>query len=54
VSVYLLLSIGLATRMPTTVFLPDNAYFGEVVSCTRQRQPFTVQLILIQHRDNDA
>ena len=34
-----------------TVFLPENAYIGEVVSCVAQNGQFTVELMLIQQRD---
>ena len=34
-----------------TVFLPENAYIGEVVSCVAQDGQFTVELMLIQQRD---
>ena len=33
-----------------TVFLPDNAYIGEVVSCVAQEEQFAVDLLLIQER----
>jgi hypothetical protein len=36
---------------PVTVFLPANAYVGEVVNCVPQGRQYTVDLILIQHRD---
>jgi hypothetical protein len=34
-----------------TVFLPENAYIGEVVSCVARDEQFTVELVLIQQRD---
>ena len=34
-----------------TVFLPEHAYIGEVVSCVAQGNQFTVELLLIQYRD---
>jgi hypothetical protein len=36
-----------------TVFLPENAYVGEVVSCVAQGEQFTVELVLIQCQDSD-
>jgi hypothetical protein len=45
---------ALERECPVTVFLPANAYVGEVVSCTPEGQQFTVELILIQHRDDSA
>jgi hypothetical protein len=34
-----------------TVFLPENAYIGEVVSCVAQNEQFAIELMLIQQRD---
>ena len=39
---------------PVTVFLPANAYVGEVVSCAPQGEQFAVELVLIQYRDDGA
>lgn len=41
----------LQSDRPVTVFLPENAYVGEVLSCVPQGQQFAVDLILIQHRE---
>lgn len=42
---------ALERECPVTVFLPANAYVGEVVNCVPEGRQFTVELILIQHRD---
>ena len=33
-----------------TVFLPANAYLGEVVNCVPQDGQFSIELVLIQQR----
>jgi hypothetical protein len=33
-----------------TVFLPENAYVAEVMTCTAQGEHFTVELELIQYK----
>ncbi len=43
---------ALECERAVTVFLPANAYVGEVVNCTPQGQQFRIELILIQHRDD--
>jgi len=35
-----------------TVFLPENAYVAEVVSCVKEGRQFAVDVILIQFRDD--
>ncbi len=47
-----LVDISLERECEVTVFLPENAYVGEVVSCVPQGKQFTVELVLIQFRDN--
>jgi hypothetical protein len=37
---------------PVTVFLPENAYVGEVMKCVPRGKQFTVELTLIQYRDD--
>ena len=49
-----LVDIALERERAVTVFLPENAYIGEVVSCVAQEKQFAVELILIQYRDNGA
>jgi hypothetical protein len=49
-----LVDIALEQERAVTVFLPENAYIGEVVSCVAQEKQFTVELILIQYRDSGA
>jgi hypothetical protein len=45
---------ALERERPVTVFLPANAYVGEVVSCTPQGQQYSVEMVLIQHREEGA
>jgi hypothetical protein len=45
---------ALGRELPVTVFLPENAYVGEVTSCVPKGDQFAIELILIQRRDNDA
>jgi len=47
-----LVDIALERERAVTVFLPENAYVGEVVSCVAQGEQFTVELVLIQYRDD--
>src|ERR1700693_738348 len=47
-----LVDIALKRERAVTVFLPKNTYVGEVVSCVAQGKQFTVELVLIQYRDN--
>ena len=47
-----LVDIPLERERAVTVFLPENAYVGEVVSCVALGVQFTVELVLIQYRDN--
>jgi hypothetical protein len=47
-----LVDTALDRERPVTVFLPENAYIGEVVSCRAQGEQFTVELVLIQYRDD--
>ena len=49
-----LVDVALEQERAVTVFLPENAYIGEVVSCVAQGRQFTVELMLIQYRDNEA
>jgi hypothetical protein len=49
-----LVDVALEQERAVTVFLPEHAYIGEVVSCVAQEKKFTVKLILIQYRDNGA
>ena len=42
---------ALERERPVTVFLPANAYLGEIVSCVPEGTQFSVELVLIQHRD---
>jgi hypothetical protein len=45
---------ALERERAVTIFLPENAYVGEVVSCVPQGKQFMVELLLIQYRDNRA
>ena len=47
-----LVDIALERQRAVTVFLPENAYIGEVVSCVEQSGQFTVELLLIQYQVN--
>ena len=47
-----IVDIALERERAVTVFLPENAYVGEVVSCVPQGEQFAVELVLIQHRDD--
>ena len=49
-----LVDIAMERERAVTVFLPENAYVGEVVSCAAQGKQFAVELVLIQYRDNQA
>jgi hypothetical protein len=51
--VSVLVDFPLERERAVTVFLPENAYVGEVVSCVAQGNQFTVELVLIQCRDSD-
>jgi hypothetical protein len=44
--------VALERERAVTVFLPENAYLGEVVSCVPQGKRYTVELMLIQYREN--
>ncbi len=46
-----LVDVALERERAVTVFLPENAYIGEVLSCVAQGRQFTVELMLIQYRD---
>jgi hypothetical protein len=41
--------MALERERPVRVFLPENAYIGEVVSCVALEKQFTVELTLIQY-----
>jgi hypothetical protein len=43
-----LVDSALERERAVTVFLPENAYIGEVMSCIAQKEQFTVELLLIQ------
>src|SRR5579863_9559434 len=43
--------LALERESEVTVFLPENAYIGEVLSCAAHGQFYTVELLLIQYRD---
>ena len=45
---------ALESELAVTVFLPANAYVGEVMSCVPKGEHFTVELTLIQLRDDGA
>jgi hypothetical protein len=47
-----LVDIPVEREREVTVFLPENAYIGEIVSCVAKGKQFTVELVLIQYRDN--
>ncbi len=47
-----LVDIALERERAVTVFLPENAYVGEVVSCVGQGKQFTVEILLIQYQNN--
>jgi hypothetical protein len=41
---------ALDLERPVTVFLPANAYLGEVVNCVPEGGQFSIELVLIQQR----
>ena len=43
---------ALERERAVTVFLPANAYVGEVVSCVPDGEKFAVELVLIQYHDD--
>jgi hypothetical protein len=47
-----LVDVALERERAVTVFLPENAYFAEVTNCVAHGEQFTVELVLIQYRDN--
>ena len=47
-----LVDIALERERAVTVFLPENAYVGEVVSCVGQGKQFMVEILLIQYQNN--
>jgi hypothetical protein len=47
-----IVDVALAKERPVAIFLPSNAYIGEVVSCVAQGEQFVVELMLIQHRSD--
>ncbi len=49
-----LVDTPLQLERAVTVFLPENAYVGEVVGCTPSDGQFTVDLLLIQERVKNA
>ncbi len=48
-----LVDTALERERAVTVFLPENAYVGEVVSCVSQGEQFTVELVLIQYQAHE-
>src|SRR5262245_59086375 len=49
-----LVDVALERERAVTVFLPADAYVGEVTSCESHGDRFTVELVLIQQRDRDT
>ena len=47
-----LVDMALERERAVTIFLPENAYLGEVVSCVAQGKQFAVELLLIQYQNN--
>ncbi len=47
-----LVDMALERERAVTIFLPENAYLGEVVSCVAQGRQFAVELLLIQYQNN--
>jgi len=47
-----LVDIRIERDREVTVFLPENAYLGEITNCAAQGKQFTIELVLIQYRDN--
>jgi len=45
-----LVDIALERECAVTIFLPENAYLGEVVSCVVQGKQFAVEILLIQYQ----
>ena len=43
---------ALEPECAVTVFLPENAYLAEVVSCQADGRQFTVDLVLIQYQED--
>jgi len=48
-----LVDIPVEREREVTVFLPENAYVGEIVSCVAKGKQFTVELVLIQYRETE-
>lgn len=49
-----LVDTALQKERAVTVFLPENAYIGEVLNCSPRDGQFTVDLLLIQERVKNA
>jgi hypothetical protein len=49
-----LVDVALERERAVTVFLPENAYVGEVMSCVAQGEQFTVELLLIMSQDAES
>jgi len=47
-----LVDFPLEREREVTVFLPESAYVAEVTNCAAHGKQFTIELILIQYRDN--
>lgn len=49
-----LVDVALERERAVTVFLPENAYIGEALSCVAQGEQFKLELILIQYRESQV
>ena len=49
--IHALVDAALAPGAVITVFLPGQAFLGEIVTCTVARRRYSVALCLIQHKD---
>jgi hypothetical protein len=49
-----LVDVLLERDRAVTVFLPESAYIGEVLSCVAKGRQFTVELVLIQYQEIQA
>jgi hypothetical protein len=50
--VSVLVDVAVERECEVTVFLPENAYVGEVLSCVAHGRQFIVELVLIQYKDS--
>lgn len=46
-----LVDVAMERDRAVTVFLPENAYLGEILGCAEQGKQFSIELNLIQYRN---